>query len=320
MRKNFYLIDYDHDKNSKRKDKFYMVAANIALKYGSFGNHFSRCDEINIQEFWDGDDSPCMATFMTHIRVPIVKWYIHNRFDFSGQIWNGDFLHGIATVGKIRWNERTFPTLDWRSNNHVFELLKKCGFGGNLKQYIFDKNHYKWNGVPALYLKGNESSISFMAGVLATGTLFEKDKKIYAKYHRRQKEFFIKWFIPIEYENPNRAYFLASPIWTALFVPYMPEECRKIWYNLKKPYGEDIYPPILWKTYVNNKFPTRGIPYLKSRRWIFNHYYSEKGAMKTLEKERVERNLTQLDKRIREMVHEWSKNLKEGIKNELFVN
>ena len=307
MRK-FYLVDYDHNKSAKKQENLYMTAAKIALKYGQFGRRFRNCDEICIQEFWEGDDDcPGFSSFFHNIKVSVVKWYIHNRIDLSGRIWSGDFLHGIATAGTINWCKYNFPTLSWRSNPSVYELLKGCGFGGTLRHYSYkyDKNLYRWFGVPALYLKYDESSTAFMAGVLATGLLCEKDGIIYARYNKNSKEFLEKWSIPIEEEDANGRDFLVSPIWGALFSSYMPQGFSDIWLNLNHPFGENIYPPILWKTYVNNDFPTWGIPYLKSRRWIFTHYKSEKGAMKTIEKERVGRNLPELDKRVREVIHEW---------------
>lgn len=304
--KKFYLVDYDHNKTAKRQDKLYRVASQIALKYGYFGRRFKNCDELYIQEFWDGDDCPSFEYFLKNVKVSTVKWYIHNRINVDDEIWNGGFLHGLSTVGDISWNRFSFPTLSWRGNHTVFELLKGSGFGGYLNHPIYkkDKYVYRWVRVPAFYLKYDEASPSFMAGVLASGSFYEKDRMTYVKYSMKTKELLEQWAIPIEEIEDNK-YCLVSPIWGALFVSKMPEEIREEWLNIQRPYGRDIYPPILWKTYMNNDFPTGGIPYLKSRRWIYKHYKSEKGAMKTLEKERVARNLTQLDKRVRNMVHEW---------------
>jgi hypothetical protein len=312
--KKFYLIDYDHNKAAKKQDKLYMMAAKIALKYGRFGNRFCNVDDVLMEEFWEGDDCPSFSYFLAHVKVSVVKWYIHNRITLPEGVWNADFLHGMVTAGDINWCKYCFPTLTWRQNKTIYDLLKTCGFGGRLRQYNYyhNRNNYRWMGAPALYLKYSKNSISFMAGLLASAVICEEDGVIYARYNKGCKEYFKRWSIPIEKED-KRGFLWVSPIWGALFAPRMPEQCWKIWYDLKNPYGMDIYPPILWKTYVNNQFPTRGIPYLKSRRWIFNHYKTEQGAMKTLEKERVNRNLTQVDKRIREMVHEWDANLKEGI-------
>jgi len=308
--KKFYLVDYDHNKTAKKQERLYVVAAKIAIKYGSFGRRFKNCDELYIQEFWNSNDSPSFEYFLKHINVSTVKWYIHNKIDLEDKVWNGDFLHGITTVGEISWNRYRFPSLTWRSNETVFNLLKESGFGGDLKHPIYkkDKHVYRWIRVPAFYLKYDEGSLSFMAGVLASGDFCEKDGLTYVRYSMKTKRLLEKWSIPIEEVEEDGKSCLASPIWGALFVSKMPEGIRDAWLNIQRPYGRDIYPPILWRTYIDNKFPRGGIPYLKSRRWIFNHYKSEKGAMKTLERERVSRNLTQIDKRVREMVHAWNKN------------
>jgi len=111
---------------------------------------------------------------------------------------------------------------------------------------------------------------------------------------------------PIEHVTKSRQ-LLISPFWPALFALKMPEEIREYWKNISNPFGVNEYAPILWKTYANNKFPRGGIPYLKSRRWIFRHYKSERGAMRTLEMLRVEKRLADLDGNVRGLVHAWNK-------------
>jgi hypothetical protein len=302
----FFLVDYDHNKAAKRQDKLYLTAAKIALKYGEFGRRFKNCDELYIQEFWDGDDCPSFNSFRINVKVSVTKWYIHNRINISDEIWNGDFLHGLATGGDLKWKLQGFSTLTWRKNAPLFELLKASGFGGSLSHQP-ETGIYRWKGVPAFYLKHDDSSLSFMAGVLATGVFCKVGSQIYARYTGKQKEILNRWNIPIEDKLKNGRYLLVSPIWGALFTPKMPKERAEKWLNLERPFGRDIYPSILWKTYANNEFPTGGIPYLRSRRWIYTHYKSDIGAMKTLERERVNRNLTELDNRVRDMVHKWRK-------------
>jgi len=306
MRK-FHLIDLDHGKASKKQDNLYMTASKIALKYGNFGRGFNNCDECYIQEFWEGDGCPSTEYFKKHVSVSTVKWYIHHKLDLSDKIWNGDFLHGVATTGNINWGIRRFPSLYWTVNDNVFRMINKSGFGGKLSHYKINKYSYGWCGVPALYLKHNESSTNFMAGVLASGVFHKKDGFTYVKYNSSHRKYLEKWSIPIEDEIMNGRYVLVSPIWGSVFSLKMPEEEKSKWLNIERPFGRNIYPPILWKTYVNNDFTKDGIPYLRSRRWIYNHYKSERGAMKTLEMERVVRNLTQLNKGIKDMVHEWIK-------------
>ena len=85
--------------------------------------------------------------------------------------------------------------------------------------------------------------------------------------------------------------------------------------SLKNPYNADIYTPILWKTYVNNNFITKGIPFLKSRRYIYYHFGCDEGAMKYLNKLRVGMDLTELDNKIREVVKKWSQKMYNKTKN-----
>jgi len=300
--KKFFLIDYDHNKDSIYQDRLYRAAAKIALKYGKFGSGYLNCTEEKIREFWDRDDDyPSFGYFRDKVRVPIVKWYIHERINSPDIIWDGSFLQGLSVYGNIKWNTCTFPSFYWTTNKTIVSLLKSCPFGGDLVEY--SQSRYRWNKAPSLYLRSDENSISFMAGLLAAGTLYEKDDLTYAKYNANQKRYLKEWNIPIE--SNVKAHVLISPIWPALFTPRMPEEFRDAWKNVYHPFGVKMYPPILWRTYVNNTFPTRGIPYLKSRRWIFQYYKSEKGAMKKLERLRVEKNLTEIDHNVRQMVHEW---------------
>ena len=118
--------------------------------------------------------------------------------------------------------------------------------------------------------------------------------------------YFKSWGIPVEEKLEDR--YLTSPIWPALFVKHMPAELSDKWLNLKKACNANIYAPILWKTYMNNDFRADGIPYLKCRRRIYYEFKCAEGAMTRLNNMRVEKNLTILDNRIREIVKEWGRN------------
>jgi len=85
----------------------------------------------------------------------------------------------------------------------------------------------------------------------------------------------------------------------------MPEEIADVWLNCDNPVCANLYAPILWKVYVNNNFPTNGIPYLKCRRWIYYNYKCEEGAMKKLEMLRLEKKMVELDLRVKEAVVFW---------------
>ena len=91
----------------------------------------------------------------------------------------------------------------------------------------------------------------------------------------------------------------------------MPNESKK-WLNIKKAFNVNIYAPILWKTYINNKFTVDGIPYLKARRSIYYEFKCDDGAMHRLDMLRVDKACTELDNRVRQVVKEWSVLAKEA--------
>ena len=162
---------------------------------------------------------------------------------------------------------------------------------------------YRWNCVPAFYMDYSEDSLSFMAGVLGGATLVKKNAKTYARYTGQAAKYIEEWKIPVAEKKPHRV--LISPIWAAIFTPYMPESIRDMWLNIEKPYEARLYATLLWKSYCNDKFPKNGIPYLPSRRAIFYKYKSDEGAMRKLEMLRVTKNVVELDTRIGEMVQKW---------------
>lgn len=302
---NFYLIDRTHGKSKKRKDRLYMIAAQIAIKYGSSCHNAENYTENHIREFWGKEDPyPSLEYFKKNIRVSGIKWYIRHNVECKDKIWNADFLHGFTQYGKIQWNAHRYPSFRWKFSPNVKTLVDCCPFGGTLSPQ--EDQTYLWHGVPALYLQPSTESISFMAGVLATGKPVYKNKIAYARYLGKFLPYLEEWGIPIEHKTSQNQKVFISPIWPALFTIKMPMEIRDAWKQLKRPYGVEFYPAILWKTYVNNNFPKNGVPYLRSRRDIYYKYKSEKGAMKTLEKLRFDKKMLMLDNRIKKVVKMWS--------------
>lgn len=307
--KKYHLIDIDHNRDAIRQDSIYEVASQIALKYGCRGNRGENYTYDRIREFWKYEDPcPSLREFRDAVKVSTIKWYIRNKTVVDYPIWNADFLHGVAAHCKIIWNKKHFPSCDWYSNEDITNLFQSCPYGGEIVKSNNIARH-RWVRVPSLYLKYSEDSISFMAGVMAGLKKINIDDENYALVNERILPLLKKWGIPIDITKFPRLY-LISPIWPALFARYMPENVSQKWLNLKKAHKVDVYAPILWKTYVNGIFPVDGIPYLKSKRTIYYDFKCEEGAMDKLDKLRVEKNLTVLDNRIKEVVQIWAKEIK----------
>ena len=233
-----------------------------------------------------------------------IKWYIRNFLTVDDAIWNADFLAGLATCGKIHWSPTRFPAFNWNCNTEVLEVLSESPFGGNLNtdRRIF----HQWWSVPALYLKSSEDSHSFMAGVLATGKIDKRKGGIYADYSRGVLPYLEKWGIPIEFQSSSKYHNLISPLWPALFVDYMPESRRK-WLDIKNGgVNSQLYASVLWRMYVSNEdIKRKGIPYLRSRRWIYTHM----GTVQDTEQMWLKLGFSQLDRRIITVVRSWAKNV-----------
>jgi hypothetical protein len=272
------------------------VLSEIALFYGREGMTQDRFDQI-----WTYDDyPPSIFSAMEKVRTKHIKWYIHEFMEIDDPIWNGDFIHGLSTCGKIRWNKRFFPSFRWTTGRNIFEILSTTPFYG--KTNGKSEAHYKWHDVPAFYLKHDRGSISFMAGVLATGRLTEKNGEIYADYNGFVLPYLKKFGIPIEYESKANLHNLISPIWPALFTLHMPEKGQN-WLRIKCGYKSELYASILWRMYISNYIERNKIPYLKSRRWVYDHF----GTVENTERQWLTMGLSQLDKRIRTIVESWAK-------------
>jgi len=190
--------------------------------------------------------------------------------------------------------------MHWTSNRDIFEVLATTPFAGEVNN---KDTHQRWHQVPALYLKYDEASISFMAGVLATGTLTERQGKQYVDYNELSAAYLKKFGIPLEYESESNFHNLISPIWPALFTKHMPESGEK-WIGIKNGYNTELYAAILWRIYVSNYIKRMGLPYLKSRRWVYSHL----GTVEETEEQWLKMGLSQLDQRIGRVVRSWAKN------------
>ena len=300
----FYLVDVNHSKKAIKMHRLYMTASKIAVKYGTPKDY----TEEQVHEFWDYDEHvPSPWTFKTKITLKGLKWYINKNIQLSYDKWNSDFLHGLCKSGRIVWKKCLHPSFIYTKNNSLNILFENCPFGftKNKKDYEY---YHCIKGIPALWMKSSDDSLSFMAGVFASGVLEKHGKYTYIRYHGKAASYIKSWQIPIEkcHRISTENKILISPIWPAIFSCIMPIEIAETFCNIKKAFGVEYYAPILWKTYISNDFVVDGIPYLKSRRTIYYHYKCEKGAMKTLEKMRVEKNLTELDLRIGQIVKVWN--------------
>lgn len=290
------LVDIYHGVPEKRLEQMYLTIAKVALKYG----HHARLKPYSrdkLVEFWDDPEipRPSGSTFFHTIKLPTVKWFIYHKITLEDKIWNADFIHGFARNGKIKWNKKSYPTLHLYNNKSLNELILLSPFGGEL-------NYRRWSYVPALYLKHSEESMSFLAGVLAGGNIVEINGEQFSGHKYWVKPLLTNLGIPIERETAFRTKeVFISPIWAAIMTLWMPEEVREKWTTLSKPFGTDEYCPILWKTYVSSKFPTKGIPYLRSRRHLYYKYQS----IESIKRMRVSKGLTTLDNRFREVMHQW---------------
>jgi len=295
------------DKNDKidKIDKIYKLAAQIAIKYGG-QTHFIYTEK-RVKELWKGKDCPSHNYVRSVTNVPRIKWYIRNKLTCTEEPWNSDFLHGLVTAGKIRWKIKTFPTLVWYGNNRLTELLKDCPFGGRLNKPSLEQTiglRRRWVSVPSLYLPYDPATISYMAGVMASGEKIKVEGTTCIKYNIRQLPYFEQWGIPIEHKR--QPYFMVSPIWPALLSPYMPDGCKS-YFITPEAYRASLYAPVLWRAYLSKEFVSKGIPYLKSRRQIYYDHNCEEGVSRRLEMLRIRLGLVSLDDRIKKAVRKWAK-------------
>ena len=303
-KRKYYLFDHSHNSLGVRKYRMSVVASQIALKYGSPGYDFKNFTQQMVNEFWNYPDDkkiPAVETLRNYTTNPQIKWVINNVIQIDqSAIWNNHFLYGVVTNGTLKFHKHGFPSVAF-CRNFFEDLVRLSPFGGKIRHYP----NKEWRSVPGLCLPYSDKELSFMAGVLAGGEIHDTTDGIFAAYYGERAIAYLKqWKIPIEKEDDEKV--LISPIWPALFSKHMPAKIEEKWMNIKKPFGYNVYPVILWHTYIRRNWEKNGLPYLGCKRKII-YEYGGRGALKKIEKMRVERNLIALDNRIKIIVQEWGK-------------
>lgn len=308
MAKN-YLLGNDVGVINDRTMRIHELASKIALRCGCIGGEFEIYNTKNILDLWGYEDKhPSRQTLIRAVKIANIKWFIRNKLKVDDPIWNGGFMYGLSKHGILRMHRRKFPTFHWNANPTIARIIEVCPYGGKLKSSSEHSIMNKWMEVPAFYLPNEESSLSFVGGLLSGGVPMEKDGAMYAKYSRHAVPYLQKLGIPIEYsiQNPIKKYSLISPFWPALFAFAMPKEISAMWFEIDNAFNAGLYAAILWKSYVGYDFIPNGIPYLRSRRTIYNQFEdSSLGAMKELEKVKSEKRLFTLDERFPKAVRMW---------------
>lgn len=297
--KRYYLIDSGHGKQNEKMDACCEVAAKIALFYGP--DNFT---DVRIHEFWPFDSyPPSDKFFLKKITNSQVKWYINKRLNYD-DVWNGSFIGGLIEFGNVNWSLYNFPSLRWVGNYNLYRTILECPYHGKV---VWEKPRYfnRWVMVPAFYLPCDKESISYMAGVLASGDI----EGNMAKYNRKSGAIIKSFGLPIEYESKKGKYLLLSPVWPALFSEHMPPLAQSRWCSIHKAYNAGLYATILWRTYNREKAKSWVMPYLPSFRTAYNRF----GNVKELEQARIEKGLVNMDKRVELVVREWAKKEQDAV-------
>ena len=297
------------EREKKKKEETRLQRCEIASKLVLYHGPI-QSDRVNariIAKYCDDEFPPSAITLVRSAKSQNIKWYIRNHIVPTDPIWTGDFILGFTKTGKVSWYASRYPTFTWRGCGVLADALENCpyvGFVANGKDQKSRKNAYKWKKVPALYLKGREDSIGYIAGLLATGRHYinRKEDKIYALYSPPVMEELEKLGIPMLGRVCGSGQPLISPFWPAVFSKLMPNEFSDYWLDMgRKTAMSEDYSAVLWLTYVGSKFQRGAIPYLRSRRTYYNRF----GSLENLQRARVEFNLFSLDDRIRDCIKLW---------------
>jgi len=302
---------YTHEQRLAKKIKLCEVAAKIAVCEGV--TSWSQLNDDLIRKHWDTsfeEHIPSVEQLIRKVNHANVRWYIRNHLEFNSEIWNADFLQGLATGGVLRFHSKRYPSLGFTGVPALIETLALSPFSGKIVEVPHDGYTY-WRNVPALMLQHSEDSLSFMAGVLGAGKIVTEGDTTYVQYRTKAKEYLDKWGIPIDIRKSGRV-FLVSPFWAALFSIKMPKELRVSWLELKNPAKTDSYAPVIWAFYSGtSQWESGRIPYLKSSTW----FYSQIDSIKDVGWLRVKFGLAQLNNKIAEIMRLWI-DLPEDIKTE----
>lgn len=230
----------------------------------------------------------------------IVLWYLKNKIIVQDEIWNGSFLQGMATYGKLKKSKHKGVEFSWWSNRFLFRALDQSPFSAILSnRFLLDQpqnntnKEFKCHSY-SFYLKSDKYSQSYVAGIFVGGSPVVVGGIGYVQYPAKLKDVFEYMKIPIEGWNKYKRMFYVSPFWPALFEGLMPDRSR-IYRNIVKPHMAQEYAAALWSIYTTKDNLSDKIPFLPSRRWIFYNFKNEEyGAIKFLQKKYVEWKLVEL--------------------------
>ena len=242
---------------------------------------------------------PSTLTIFRYTNVKNMKWYINTHTDelLKGYSWNSDFLMGVLQWGKVHYNLMHFPSFFWYGNENLVNILQSSPFYGEINKSY--KTRWVWFGVPALCFKYSTASIDYMAGVLSTGIVKKHKDKVLVGYNKNVGVSLRNWGIPIEaQEKPS---IFISPFWPVILKNHMPESLRQKWEYVPHAYKAKEYSSILWRIYTGKDSVSEKIPYLLSRRTIFNKY----GSLKALRDMWISNQLVELDLRFKKVIQEW---------------
>lgn len=316
MPEAYLLSEVAKQKQAKRNLRLCEMVSKIAVKYGSGGRNYSKYQDQYIKEFWPHDDKlPSLSEIKEHVRIEDVKAYIRKVLKLKLEIWNADFVQGFCTHGEVIRGIERFPSFSWAGENpNLKALIEVCPHGGTLGTHIpkvSNQKIYHWSFVPLLEMQYSSTTASFVAGVLSSGELIHKKGISYVRFRGKSVEWIKRWTFPITHSSRKESKVEISAFWPALFAIKMPESFSKRWTQVKKPFEGNVYSAILWKIYVDNRFPKDGIPFLPARRTIYYQNKSPEGAMRRLETLRISKRLVELPNSVGEVVQAWAQKMKE---------
>jgi hypothetical protein len=299
-----YLVKNPYLDEAQLQHRLREVAAKIAIKYGAIRSNDPFRLSAYIEEFWTYDRYPptCYA-YHCCVQRKHIKDYIRKYISVEHPIWNADFMYGLCRCGTIRENVYSFPSFYWYYNPNIVDILHSAPFWGR-HFYYEPKKFYGWCNSPSLCLEHKTDSISYMAGVLATGRHYVYRNQTYIQYTASIAKLLKQWHIPIEYQSAKGKLVLVSPFWPALFAYKMPPKLRSYFAEIPNAAEVDVYSSILWYAYMGSDFKKEKIPYLKSRRSVLYQFQHPDGTLRNLEMLRVQKRLIDIDSRVKQAMKE----------------
>lgn len=305
---SYYIYDFGKEERRKKYIRKLQICDFVArsllnsVKVAKQNRKFMMAN----REYWHFGVVPPSAIEINSISKRQIMWYINTHIKVQHPIWNGSLLHGFAQMGKIYHSERGFDRVRVFSRKQFKYLIDISPFSGCLTKLDYRGGMW-WHNVPALHLKYDYNSLSFMAGVLATGKEHKHtDGKTYAMYTNRIAVWLRKWGIPIEHAVSEGcvSWVLISPFWPSLLHDYMPKVLR-IWRRIPNAGMAHEYAGVMWKVYTGEEFGTNCIPYLKDRWYYSGKYFTPKERLTTtMQRLWIEMGLTGIDERFKNLIRE----------------